>query len=161
MEGEGWGNFKILPFCDEAFSFGHPAISPDGKTLYFVSSLTGSKGVTDIYKVSILGNNNYGEPERLSNNVNSNAKELFPYVSFDGYLYYSAKKRDGMGRLDVYKSKILEDGTYGPSEILEAPINSKYDDYGFIINVDSKSGYFTSNRRGGKGGADVYYFETE
>lgn len=158
VAGKGWTNFETLPFCDTDFSYGQPAISPDGKTLYFVSSMQGSLGSTDIYKVEILGNSTYGKPQQLSESVNSRAKEVFPFVSDDGYLYYAAKKREGFGRLDIYKSKILSDGNYGPSEILPEPINSPYDDYGFIIKSKTNSGYFSSNRRGGKGGEDVYFF---
>lgn len=158
-EVEGWGKFEALPFCKPEYSYGHPSVSPDGKSLYFVSSMKGSEGRTDIYKVSILGNNEYGEPVQLGSNVNSRAKELYPYEGHDGYLYYSAKKKGGLGRLDIYKSKILGDGTYGPSQLLPAPINSRFDDYGLIINIDSKTGYFSSNRKGGKGGHDVYYFQ--
>ena len=156
--GKGWVNFKTLPFCNTSFSYGQPAISPDGKTLYFVSSMRGSQGSTDIYKVSILGDNSYGKPEQLGNTVNSRAKEVFPFISEDNYLYYSAKKKDGMGRLDIYRSKILNDGTYGESELLPAPINTVYDDYGLIVNSETKNGYFSSNRRGGKGGEDIYSF---
>lgn len=157
-EGKGWGNFKVLPFCDKNYSFGQPTASPDGKTLYFVSSMRGSLGRTDIYKVTILENNNYTKPERLSNSVNSRAKEVFPFVSADGYLYYSARKKEGMGRLDIYKCKILPNGDFGESQLLPAPINSAYDDYGYIVNPEAKTGYFSSNRRGGKGGEDMYSF---
>ena len=159
IEGKGWCNFVTLPFCDKEYSYGQPSVSPDGNSLYFTASIRKSKGATDIYKVSILGNNTYGQPEQLDSNVNSYAKELFPYEGLDGYLYYSAKKKEGLGRLDIYRSKILVDGTYGPSQLLPYPINSKNDDYSIIINTDSKSGYFSSNREGGKGGTDIYSFE--
>jgi len=158
IEGIGWTNFKPLSFCDSRYSYGHPAISADGKYLYFVSNMRGSAGGTDIFRVSIDEDGIFGDPENLGAKINTRKKELFPFISADNQLYFSSNRPGGYGNLDIYKSQILEDGSFSKAELLEGPINTRLDDFGLIMNNDLKSGYFTSSRAGGQGGDDLYYF---
>ena len=162
MADEGWSHFKVLPFCDPKFSYAHPTISADGKTMYFISSMKGqanqyTRGQSDIYKVTIDAEGNYGEPENVGANVNSYAKELFPYISKNNVLYYASNKPGGLGGYDIYKSEMDSEGHFGIAERLPKPINSLENDICFVL-IDGKRGYVTSKRKNGKGDDDIYYF---
>ncbi len=161
VEGKGYVNFKPLHFCDGRYSYAHPSVSPDGQYLYFTSNIPSAKGPTDIFRVEILGNNKYGKPENLGVKLNSPRKEMFPSLSSDNVLYFSSNRAKGIGGLDLYRAKMNSDGEFGIPELMPAPINSKADDICFELLADGKSGYFSSNRAGGKGEDDIYYFVKE
>ena len=153
-----WVNVKELPFNNDEYSTGHPALSPDEKTLYFVSNMPGGYGDSDIYKVEIKGKDDYGTPVNLGSTINTSEKEVFPYVGGDNVLYFSSNGHLGLGLLDVFQSKINEDGTLTSPENLGHPFNSKKDDFSFFISEDGKRGFFSSNRDKGKGDDDIYSF---
>ena len=152
-----WQNEYVLPFNVEGYSSANPALSPDGSILYFVSDMPGSLGQSDIFKVNINGDGSFSEPENLGPKVNTEGRETFPFVDSNGLLYFSSDGRPGLGGLDVFVANIGS----ATSEVrnLGEPINSKYDDFSFIIDIDRKSGYFSSNRPGGKGDDDIYAFD--
>ena len=145
-------NITKLPFCSEEYSVGHPALSMDGKTLYFASDMPGSEGV-DIYQVSIDGYLKYGKPEKVPGKVNTEGDELFPYVGSNGALYFSSNGHVGLGGLDVFIQKFN-----GDIVNLGQPLNSINDDFAFVIKNNNKSGFVSSNRLGGKGDDDIYAF---
>lgn len=142
----------LLPFCSAEYSVGHPAVSRDGKTLYFASDMPGSKGV-DIYEVSIEGFQKYGTPKRLEGNVNTDGDEMFPFIGSNGTLYFSSNGHIGLGGLDVFMVDAKGDVIH-----LGQPLNSMNDDFAFILKDDNKTGYVSSNRPGGKGDDDIYAF---
>jgi len=149
-----WTNIVTLPFNNDNYDTAHPSLSQDGKHLYFTSNMPGGFGDTDIYVVSV-NNGHYGAPKNLGETVNSKYKEYTPFV--DGnVLYFSSNKPGGLGRFDVYMTKL--DETITEPINLKKPINSKGDDFSFIINNKTQEGYFSSNRRGGKGDDDIYAF---
>lgn len=157
-EGVGWTNFTTLPFCDPNYNFLHPALSPDGNTLYFVSTIKGTKGKSDLYKVSISNHETYGEVTKLSEKINSSRKEIFPFVSADNKLYFSSDRRGGKGGLDIYSYDL---SSADPEQIpvsLNKPINTVGDDFSFFLNDDLTTGYLSSRRLKGEGGDDLYYF---
>lgn len=160
LEDGKWGNIVELPFNDKYYSNGHPALSPDNKILYFVSDREGGFGQTDIYEVDILENGTYSEPRNLGPKVNTEGREMFPFVSKNNTLYFSSDGYLNLGLLDIYKSNVLNDTNAVPQN-LGAPYNSGYDDFAFYMNDGSNTGYFSSNRPGGKGGDDIYYFNAE
>jgi len=155
-EGE-WINIIPMPFNNVEYSVGHPALSDDGKTLYFASDMPGSLGETDIFKVDV-NQSGFGNPVNLGDKVNSTAKDWFPYAD-GGVLYFSSDRSGGKGGSDIYASKLV--GFTPDPVLLNEPINSPNDDFAFIINSETRKGYFSSNREGGKGDDDIYSFIEE
>ena len=148
-------NVQTLTINNDKFSTGQPFVSKDGKKLYYVSNMPGGYGDTDIYVVAI-NNGHYGAPKNLGELVNSKYKEYTPYVDGD-ILYFSSNRPGGQGGFDIYMTKL--DGSIEEPINLGKPMNSKGDDISFIIDRDTQKGYFSSNRRGGKGDDDIYHFE--
>ncbi len=155
--GGEWKNIKELPFNSDDFSCGHPALSPDEKTLYFVSDMKGGFGATDIYKVTILDKDNYGEVENLGKTINTEGREVFPFVDAEGTMYFSSDGHLGLGVLDIFESKYLNNDFTTPKN-LGVPINGPLDDFAFVINETKTNGFFSSNRKGGKGDDDIYSY---
>lgn len=162
-QNEEWIAPKVLPFCSDSFSVGHPSMSPDGKKLFFASDMPGGLGNKDIYYVNYTEfNNAWGIPVNLGPNVNTKEDELFPSITADGTLYFSSKGWTGMGGLDLYKTADSLIG-FKKAENLQYPINSGGDDFGLsfvpkkeIVSSKNAIGYYTSNRPGGKGDDDIY-----
>jgi len=165
IDGIGWTNFKVLPFCKPQYSYAHPSLSPDGKTLFFTANIRGSKemakGPSDIFKVEVLVNNTYSEPKNLGSLVNSYSGEIFPFLSHDNVLYFASNRANGVGGYDIYKSVMNESGVFEKAKVLPKPINSKADDLCFVLDEEGKYGYFSSKREEGKGEDDIYFFVVE
>jgi len=155
-----WSEISDMPFNNDNYSVGHPSLSEDQKTLYFISDMPGNLGMTDIYKVEIHEDGSYGDPVNLGPEINTAGKEMFPYISGNTELYFSSDGREGLGMLDVFMSN-LENQTIQSTIHLAAPINSDRDDFGFIMNNETRVGYFSSNRFGGRGDDDIYFFKEE
>ncbi len=156
-EGE-WGNLEELPFNSDAHSVAHPALSPDEKTLYFVSDMKGTLGASDIFMVAINEDGSFGEPTNLGGNINTEARETFPFVTSEEVLYFSSDGHPGLGGLDVFATKIAKANLNGTVMNVGEPINSKMDDFTFIIDEETREGYFASNRSEGQGADDIYAF---
>jgi len=157
-------NFEIsnvapMPFNSKEYSVRSPAVSADGKKLYFVSDMPGGYGELDIYVVDINSDGNYGSPKNLGPNVNTKQTELFPYIDQNNTIYFSSNGHKGIGGLDIFKSEFIN-GNFQQAVNLPPPFNSKYDDFAFVIDA-ANSGYFTSNRAGGKGDVDIYAFKSK
>ncbi len=152
-----WGNIIEMPFNSNIHSVAHPALSPDGKYLYFASDMKGTLGSSDIFRVEIL-EDGYGKPENLGNSVNTSGRESFPFVSKNNVLYFSSDGYPGLGGLDIFAVKLYENGTFSKVLNIGRPGNSADDDFCFVINSDEKIGFLTSNRPGGKGKDDIYSF---
>lgn len=156
----GWDNIVELPLNSDHFSTGNPALSPDDKTLFFVSDREGGFGETDVYSVKILDDNTFSSPVNLGEKVNTEGREQYPFVSKENILYFSSDGYINFGLLDVYKSNILNDTT-AETQNMGTPINSGYDDFAFYICKNNSSGFFSSNRLEGQGGDDIYSFNIE
>lgn len=152
-----WANIKECPFNDKLYSSGHPTLSPDDKTLYFVSDREGGYGQTDIYRVSIHDDGTYGAVENMGPTINTDGKEMFPFVAKDSTFYFSSDSNLSLGFLDIFKSDILKQSNDQPQN-LGAPYNSGFDDFAFSINPEEGIGYLSSNRSGGEGSDDIYRF---
>lgn len=156
INGE-WTQAVELPFNSDDYSTGHPALSPDGKQLYFVSDMPGSIGDTDIFVVDVLEDGLFSSPKNLGPEINTEQKEMFPFIN-DKKLYFSSNGHVGLGGLDVYEVAYDEEG-FKDVINLGQPINSNKDDFSYIINEETQKGYFASNRKGGKGDDDIYSFK--
>ncbi|MEZ7494991.1 OmpA family protein [Leeuwenhoekiella aequorea] len=151
------GEFGVaseLPFNSDSFSTAHPALSPDGKVLYFASDRDGTFGESDIWKVTVDESGNYSSPENLGTSVNTPGRETFPFVDNNGKLYFSTDGRGGLGGLDIYSF----DSEKNEITNLGEPINSTSDDFTFIYNTESETGYFASNRANDPLDDDIYQF---
>ncbi|MCM5663034.1 OmpA family protein [Galbibacter mesophilus] len=158
--GGKWENIVPLPFNNKSYSTSHPALSPDGKTLYFASDMPEGYGKTDIYKVTINNNGTYGKPENLGPIINTAGEELFPFVNSESTLFFSSDGHEGLGLLDIYATITSEENKISSIVNMGAPINSKKDDFSFFMNTDGLSGYIASNRNNAATNDDIYAFET-
>ena len=152
-----WNNIVKLSFNNDQYSTGHPTLSLDDKKLYFISDRPESIGKTDIYVVDIKEDGTYSKPQNLGSRINTEEREMFPFISDDNILYFSSNGLPGYGELDVYASKIFDNTVAVPIN-LEDPVNSKKDDFAYIIDDTKLRGFFSSNRKGGKGDDDIYTF---
>ncbi len=153
-----WSELEDLPFNSDAYSVAHPALSGDGKTLYFVSDMPGTLGQSDIYKIQVLDDGTFGKPENLGPSINTEARETFPYITRKNILYFSSDGHPGLGGLDIFATSVQDENHKGPILNVGEPVNSKWDDFTFIFAEESRKGYFASNRQGGVGGDDIYSF---
>lgn len=155
-DGE-WGEPLEVPFNSDEYSTGHPALSPDGQQLYFVSDMPGTIGGTDIFVVDVYGDNTYSEPRNLGPEINTERKEMFPFIN-DKKLYFSSDGHAGLGGLDIFEVGFEDEQGFLEVRNLGAPVNSNKDDFSYIVNEQTQKGFFASNRRGGKGDDDLYSF---
>lgn len=152
-----WSTPESLSINSDAYSTAHPVLSPDEGTLYFVSDRPGGYGASDIWSVAIRPDGQLSTPVNLGSQINTDGRETFPFVSEDGILYFATDGRPGLGGLDVYAAKIKTDGTFTDAQNLGTPVNTQYDDFGYIISSQNR-GFVSSNRPGGKGNDDIYGF---
>ncbi len=145
-DGE-WNEVINLPFNNDEYSVGHPALSGDGTKLYFVSDMPWGYGGTDIYSVQYI-NGRWSNPVNMGSKVNTAGNELFPFFQNDTTMYFSSDGNHGMGGLDVFQANFKSDQWETPFN-LGYPVNSSKDDFGFIIDSAGTYGYFSSNRISG------------
>ena len=154
-ELEGWSEGEALSLNSENYSVKNPAVSPDGKTLFFASDMAGGMGQFDIYSAPINDDGSVGEATNLGQKLNTEGQEMFPFVSSDNTLYFSSDGHLGLGGMDVFFAKLV-DGKVGPIRNVGIPVNGNADDFAFSINDESGEGFVSSNREGGAGSDDVY-----
>ena len=150
---------ESFPYNSDDYSLGHATLTKDGKRIYFVSDMPGGIGQTDLW-FSDYEKGAWQKPENLGQAINTEGREMFPYVHEDGTLFFSTDGRAGLGGLDLYFTVPAMDAYFEPQS-LGYPINTNYDDFGFALNNDLKTGYFSSNRTGGKGEDDIYFFRAK
>jgi peptidoglycan-associated lipoprotein len=148
---------KMNIFRDSTVLFAHPAPSPDGKYLYFVSDLKGGYGGKDIWR-SEMQETTFGPPENLGPDINTAGDEMFPYFRSNGDLYYSSDGLPGFGGLDLFKATPKEGGGYNVENLMQQ-INSSGDDFGITFFGKEERGFFSSNRKEPKGWDKIYQFE--
>ena len=142
---------------DEFYTNTTPAISPDGNELYFASLRPDGLGGFDLYKATKLANGDFGNAVRLGAPINTSGNEMFPYVAPDGKLFFASDGHAGFGKLDLFVAENTEQGwvvkNLGPN------INTVADDFGIFFTKYPTEGFLSSNREGGMGDDDIYYFE--
>ena len=154
-----WSKPEEFVIADDTLTtFAHPAVSPDGKWLYFVSDMPGGQGGTDIWRVR-LTTNGMGGVENLGPKVNTPGNEMFPTFRPNGDFYFSSDGLPGMGGLDIYY--ITADSAGGMKVVHPGyPLNSRGDDFGMTFEGLQNKGYFSSNRDDqGRGWDKIYRFE--
>lgn len=154
-DGNAWSQPLRLPISDSTAWDGSPAFSGDGKTLYFASNRAGGAGGIDLYRTSIDASGRFSRPVNMGRDINTPGDEMFPYVGPDAKLYFASDGHPGLGKLDVFIA--TRSGGVTRIENMGQPINSPADDFG-LIYVDPTTGYLASNRTGGKGDDDIYFF---
>lgn len=140
-----WKNLKALPFNSDEYSCGHPAITKDGNTLYFISDMPGGIGGTDLYKSTRSGDT-WSAPVNLGASINTPFNEMFPTMQGDSILYFSSEGHTNMGGLDIFKSTI-SGGVLSAPQNVKYPLNSSYDDFSLMFNPGDTTGYISSNRK--------------
>lgn len=172
----GWEPPTPLPFQKEKINYVHPALSADDNTLYFACNDPEGWGGYDIYSMARNKKDETGwdAPKLLSRNINTPGNELFPTVDADT-LYFASDGQQGMGGLDIFRTFKSDRNAWSPPHNLKAPVNSGADDFEFTIDNRHptaegskkpskpgdliRTGFFSSNRTGGRGGDDIYRFE--
>jgi len=163
--GQAWEEPVMLPFCIDSFSYGHPALSKDETIMVFSSDLKdsldpGYGGLDLYYTIWDKKKKEWSKPKNLGPEINTAEDEAFPFLHYDGTLYFSSRGHIGMGGMDILKAASAGTGSnkWVKPENMQAPINSAADDFGIIFESEKERGYFTSGRAGGKGGDDIYSF---
>ncbi len=157
-KGDVWSEPKNLGLMPDSIIAAHPAISPDGLTLYFVSDIKGGFGGKDIYYVTReKPGSPWSKPVNAGPDINTGGDEEFPYVRNDGTLYFASDGHIGMGGLDIFKAKSQPDGSWTVQN-MKAPVNSSADDFGIVFQNSTEAGIFSSTRKG-KGNDELYSFE--
>ena len=154
-----WGKVQKLEITQDTLStYAHPAISPDGEWLYFVSDMPGGMGGYDIWRVRITPSG-LGGVENLGAPINTPGDEMFPTFRPNGDLYFSSNGHTGMGGLDIYIARIDEKTQQYKIEHPGYPLNSEADDFGMTFEGPHNRGFFSSNRKDGRGYDHIYSFQ--
>lgn len=157
-QGTVWADPQPLSFSPDSFSCGQPCLAKNGEIMYFSSDMPGGYGGKDIWYVTYSKRGKtWGDPINLGPTINTDGDEMFPFVTEDGTLYFSSNGHIGLGGVDIYYSK-GENADWSTPINMKSPINSGADDFGIILSKDKESGYFSSNREGGRGQDDIYRF---
>ncbi len=151
-------SLKPLPFNNSDYSVAQPTITESGTTFIFASDMEGGLGGTDLY-VSYNIDGNWTYPKNLGAPINTPGDEMFPYFHVDSTFYFASDGHPGAGGLDIFEVIFNENGNVKEIANLGMPINSPGDDFSIIMDDYKRKGFFTSNRKGGKGGHDLYEFD--
>ena len=152
-----WKNLGVQDiFAKDSARVAHPALSPDGKTLYFASDARGTFGQSDLFKVTINEDGSYTAPENLGNTINTEGRESYPFVTQDNILLFASDGHPGQGGFDLFALDLSQKGALPVH--LNAPLNSAFDDFGLSWDRTTNNGVFTSNRPEGQGDDDLYVF---
>ena len=162
VDGE-WTNIEDLPINGDGFSTQHPALNSDDTKLYFASDRPGTKGGSDIWVVNIYPDGTLMDLQNIGDVVNTESAEGFPFINNEGVLFFSSDGHTGLGLLDIFATIKGEEDENSIVDVINlgTPVNSNADDFSFSMNPDGITGYFASNRRGGRGSDDIYAFHRE
>jgi peptidoglycan-associated lipoprotein len=159
-KSKGWGEAKKLNLKPhDSLSVGHPCVSKDGKYLIFASDMPGGSGGKDLWMTSYDKKaDSWSSPVNLGPKINTEGDEMYPFIHEDGSLYFASNGWPGMGGLDNFRAaKAGTEMKWDAPENLKFPLNSAQHDFGIMFE-DKNRGYFSSNRKGGKGRDDLYSF---
>jgi len=157
LDNGEWNLTGSFRFNSDQYSVGHPSIDKTGTVLYFASDMPGGYGKSDLY-FTVFANGSWSKPINLGPKINTEGNEFFPFISYEGVLYFASDSHGGLGGLDIYFS-VPERGVFNSIENLGTPTNSPKDDFGLALDSTGMKGYFASNRSGGKGNDDLYFLK--
>tara|TARA_R110002049_G_scaffold163800_2_gene329800 strand:- start:2191 stop:4119 length:1929 start_codon:yes stop_codon:yes gene_type:complete len=162
VDGE-WTNIEDLPINADNFSTQHPALNNDDTKLYFSSDRPGTRGGSDIWAVDIYPDGTLKDIQNIGNVVNTESAEGFPFLNNEGVLFFSSDGHTGLGLLDIFATIKGEENEDEIVDVINlgVPVNSNKDDFSFFMNSNGITGYFASNRNGGRGSDDIYAFHRE
>ncbi|MDO5971501.1 OmpA family protein [Flavivirga aquimarina] len=161
VDGE-WTNIEDLSINGDDFSTQHPALNIDDTKLYFTSDRPGTKGGSDIWFVNIRPDGLLMDLQNAGDIVNTENAEGFPFINNEGVLFFSSDGHTGLGLLDIFATiKGEDDDSIADVINLGVPVNSNKDDFSFTMNPNGITGYFASNRNGGRGSDDIYAYHRE
>ncbi len=159
FRGSGFTQPIWLPVNEDEFWWNStPAFSPNGEELYFASNRPGGYGGIDLYKATLLANGDFGNAVNLGPNINTPGNELFPRMAEDGKFFFASDGHPGYGKLDLFVAENDSDGNQVIKNLGEN-FNSTDDDFGIFFTDYPSAGFISSNREGGVGNDDIYYFE--
>ncbi|MCP4121812.1 MAG: hypothetical protein GY751_08655 [Bacteroidetes bacterium] len=154
LKGSKWKSKAVKTFKSKKHSFGQPTISADGSTMYLISDMEGGYGGTDIY-VSRLVDGKWSAPENLGPMVNTEKNDMYPFLHESGILFFASEGHRGFGGMDIFMTA-KTDGEWITPENMGNPVNTPSDDFSVYIDRSFSTGFFSSDRFGGKGGDDIY-----
>ena len=157
-DGE-WGNEEELEINSDDYDCAYPAVTPDDEYLIFASNMSGGHGGTDLYIAERRGNGSFGRPQNLGSEINTFGDERFPFVSQEYDLYFASDGHIGFGGLDIFEADHLGETEWGNVENMMQPINSNYDDFGYVIDPDDPDQGFLSSNRISSGEDVIFYVE--
>lgn len=146
LDGKKWKDIEPVPFNSTEYMVSNPAVTPDGKTLYFASDMPGSVGDMDIWRVALNEDGTYGTPENLGTIVNTEGRESFPFISEDGKLIFASDSHKGFGGLDLYMFDLTD--ANAKVRNIGDPINTAKDDFHLSYYPDKGIGFLSTNRVG-------------
>jgi outer membrane protein OmpA-like peptidoglycan-associated protein len=156
-----WTDITPLSMNSDEYSVEHPALSPDGSRLYFASDMPGGQGGFDLYVCRRIAGSDgkaaWDKPVNLGPGINSRGNEMFPFVDRDGNLWYASNGIPGLGGLDIFRAEKRPEGFAEPVNA-GYPLNTRFDDFGFITSGTGEEGYFSSDRNNNYGNDDIYSF---
>ncbi len=141
--------------ADTISSYAHPAVSPDGRWLYFASDMPGGQGGLDLWRINL--HERQGSLENLGEWINTPGNEMFPYVRTDSVLYFASNGHPGYGGLDIFRAELTPSGGWKVTN-MGTPVNSASDDFGITFG-EGESGFFSSNRGDTRGYDHIFSFE--
>jgi outer membrane protein OmpA-like peptidoglycan-associated protein len=154
-----WSKEESFYLNNKDYSVGHPCLSANGTTMYFVSNMPGGFGGSDLYKVTKDNKGTWSKAENLGPEINTEGDETFPFYEENSKaLLFASNGRFGLGGTDIFICQ-TNGSKLGAPYNAGAPLNTQYDDYAAIVNTKTNKGYFSSNRVGGEGSDDIYSFD--
>ncbi len=153
--GKNLRKISEFPYNSNEYSTGHPALNKQGNILIFASDMPGGYGGTDLYYSVRSGKGPWTRPVNLGKKINTEGDEMFPYLDDENRLFFASNGHTGFGGLDIFQIMLKEMKGVGEPVNLGRPINGSTDDFSLVMSDDGKSGFFSSNRRGGD---DIYKF---